>query len=51
MNDIDLLVTIGVRSQKQHKIKPYISYGSRTLQDEISSIQTVAKYSKIRVIF
>ena len=51
MNDIDMLVTIGVRSQKQHVTQPYFSHSSGTLQDEISSIQTVAKYSKIRVFF
>ena len=53
MNDIDMLVTIGVRSQKQHVNQPYFCYSIGTLQDEIdiSSIQTVAKYGKIRVIF
>ena len=50
MNDIDMLVTIGVRSQKQHRIQPYFSYSSGTLQDKLSSIQTVAKYSKIPVM-
>ena len=43
MHDIDMLVTIGVRS--------YFSYGNETLQDKLSSIQTVAKYSKIPVMF
>ena len=53
MNDSDMLVTIGVRSYKQHRIQLYFSYSSGTLRYEIdiSSIQTVAKYSKIRVIF
>ena len=43
MNDIDMLVTIGVRS--------YFSYSNGTLEDKLSSIQTVAKYSKIPVMF
>ena len=50
MNDIDMLVTIGVSSQKQHRIQPYFSYSRGTLQDKLSSIQTVAKYSKIPVM-
>ena len=53
MNNIDMLVTIGVRSQKQHRIQPYFSKNSGTLQDEISRgvMQTVAKCSKIRIFF